>query len=83
MKSKDVVYILLAGIIFSIAGVLGFQQLAPKNQKEVQVEVVTPIEADFNQDALKQLNDAGKARNFTPVIDLNNGLNNDKPFNPI
>jgi hypothetical protein len=83
MKTKDVLYIILAGIIFSVAGVIGFKQLAPKNAKEVQVEVVTPIEPDFNQDALRQVTDGGRAKDFMPSIDIHNGLDNNKPFNPI
>lgn len=85
MKQKDLVYSVLAAIIFAITGVVAYGQFGGKktDNKTVLVEVVAPIPADFNQDALKILDDQSQARNFTPVFDLNNGLNNFKPFNPI
>lgn len=85
MKRKDIVYIVLAAIIFSVTGIVGFNLLAPKggSAKTVQVEVVTPIKADFDSTALNVLTDPNTARNFTPNIDFTNGLGNTKPFNPL
>jgi hypothetical protein len=83
MKQKDIFYLVLAAIIFSIAGLLGFHQLSASkgNSKEVTVEVITPISPEFDQNALSIITDSTKARDFTPQIDLNN-LGNPAPFNP-
>lgn len=85
MKTKDLVYIILAAVIFSVAGILGYKQLAPKgsSSKQVQVEVVTPIDSNFDQGSLNVLTDPNHSRDFTPSIDLTTGLGNTKPFNPI
>lgn len=86
MKSKDVIYIILAAVIFSVAGVLGFKALGSQSgsqSKQVQVENVTPIPADFDKSALNTVTDPNQARNFTPSMDLSTGLGNTKPFNPI
>lgn len=84
MKSKDVLALIFAAVIFLVAGYIGYTQiLAPKSSgtktSELQVEVVGAIPSNLDQSALDQLNDTTKTEDFTPVIDLN-GLGNGAPF---
>lgn len=83
MKQKDIMYLLLAAIIFAVAIMLGMQQLnaGKPSTKEVTVEVIEPISSQFDEDALRMLTDSSQTRDFTPQIDLNN-LGNPAPFNP-
>jgi hypothetical protein len=84
MKTKDLIYLSVAITLFIVVGVLMYTQLSPKKpQKQVMVEVVTPIPSEFNKAVISQLIDATVSRDFVPVIDLQNGLGNPKPFNPL
>ncbi len=85
MKKKDIFYIGTAVLIFALAGGLIFSQLTKKSSanKVVKVEVITPISGDIDEAALSKLTDPNFARNFNPSIDLNSGLGNPAPFNPI
>jgi hypothetical protein len=81
MKQKDIVYLVLAAVILSAAGFLGFSALKPKGGgKTVTVEVVTPLTDSFNQDGLNALQDRSKAVDFYIRPDLTTGLNNPQPF---
>jgi hypothetical protein len=82
MKSKDIVYLLLAVVILLVAGYLGYTQLVPqqKGAKTVQVEVVGPIDENFDGAALAQVTDGSKVRDFGVQLDLTSGLNNQAPF---
>ena len=79
MKRKDIVYLLLAVGILLVAGYLGYTQLVPQkgsSSKTVQVEVVGPISDTFDDNALAQVTDGSKVRDFSVPIDLTTGLNN-------
>ena len=82
MKTKDIVYILLAVAILLVAGYIAFTQLVPKtaSAKKVQVEVVGSISPDFDQAALTQLSDGTKIRDFSVPLDLSSGLGNKDIF---
>jgi hypothetical protein len=85
MKSKDLAMLLIAVVIFLVAGYLGYTQfLAPKNTdggaKTVEVEVVGVIAPDFDQDTLAQLADTSTVRNFSVPLDLTTGLGNQAVF---
>jgi hypothetical protein len=83
MKSKDVMYMLLAVVILMVAGYLAYTQLAPKKsagQQGATVEVVGPISADFDSVAMADLTNPDKARDFSVPIDLSNGLSNQAIF---
>jgi hypothetical protein len=83
MKSKDLVYLLLAVVILLAAGYLGYTQLAPKKgaaNKGAQVEVVGVIGADFDGAAMAALTDGSKVRDFSQPLDLSNGLGNQAVF---
>lgn len=83
MKQKEVIYLVLAAIIFSVAGIIGYQQLKPKNTAVVEVEVVTPINDSFSQAGIQRLNDITQARDFYQTIDpLTQGIGNGAPFGP-
>lgn len=85
MKRKDMIYLILAVVILAVTGYIGYGLLVPKSAQtnQVQVEVITPIQAEFDQSALRALSDDKSARDFTPLVDLSNGLGNPKPFNPL
>lgn len=86
MKSKDLIYLSAAIVLFVVTGVLGYSQLGLGKSTfghEAKVEVVDPISAELDQEALSTLIDSTKARDFAPSIDLSSGLGNPKPFNPL
>lgn len=86
MKKKDITYLIIAAVIFVIVGFVGYSQLGGKSSSSkhtAQVDVVVPISSDFDTTALGKLQDPGTARDFYTPIDLNSGLNNSNPFNPI
>ena len=86
MKTKDIVQLTVAVVIFAIAGWLIYGQLAPKKTGGAKGETivkVTPIPADFDQDTLATLGDATKTRDFYTAPDLKSGLGNNQPFGPL
>ncbi len=83
MKTKDLLYICVALALFIVVGAVFYSQFAKKASNVTYVEVVDPISSDLNNDVVTVLIDATKSRDFTPVIDLHNGLGNPKPFNPL
>lgn len=82
MKSKDIVYLLLAVAIFLVAGYIGYGQLQPKKGAAniTQVDVVGTFDANFDPNVLATLNDTSKTQDFFSPIDLTTGLNNPAPF---
>ena len=85
LKQKDVIYVILAAVMFSITGIIAYSQLAPKKtstSKGATVEVVDPISADLNQSVLSTLGDPAKARDYTVTADLTTGIGNKAPFGP-
>ena len=83
MKTKDLLYICVALALFIVVGAVFYSQFGKKATNVTYVEVVDPVSSELNNDVVKVLIDATKSRDFTPVIDLNNGLGNPKPFNPL
>ncbi|MDB5179067.1 MAG: hypothetical protein JWN01_1010 [Patescibacteria group bacterium] len=82
MKSKDIMYMLLAVGILLVAGYLGYTQLVPQNKKAAipQVEVVGVVSENFDSAALAKVTDGSKVRDFGVSLDLTTGLNNPAPF---
>ncbi len=81
MKTKDIIYIVLAAVIFTILGVVIYQQFfASKQKNQVTYEVITPINSGFNKQALETLKNPLVARDFAIPVDLKTGLDNTKPF---
>lgn len=85
MKSKDLIYLCVAVVIFAIVGVVLFSQLSPKSSSGsgVAVEVVTPIQPQMDQKVLSRLTNPLQSRDFTAPLDLQHGLGNPQPFNPL
>ena len=83
MKSKDIVALTVAVVIFLAAGYIMFTQVLGKKQSSanagVQVEVIGEIPASFNNDALTELNDGTKVKDFASPVDFS-GLGNTAPF---
>lgn len=83
MKPKQIIQLVIAVIILFAAGMLIYLQVAPKNpdQKEgLTYEVITPIESDYNSQAMSKLKDANEAKNFYTKPDLSTGVGNSSPF---
>jgi PBP1b-binding outer membrane lipoprotein LpoB len=83
MKTKDIIYMLLAVGIFLVAGYIAYTQLfAPKQsaKKKVEVEVVGEIKPDFSGTALAAIKNSDKNRDFSVPLDLTTGLNNTAIF---
>lgn len=88
MKTKELIQIAAAVLIFAIAGFLIFSQLQPKKGaattgKGTTVIKVTQIEGSFDQAELNKLSDSTINRDFYTPPDLNSGLGNNSPFKPI
>jgi hypothetical protein len=91
MKQKDIMYLLLAVVIFLAAGFVAYTQLVPKaaNSKFVEVEAVGPLPGAAgaegttrlqSRDAgLDSLKNADLVKDFGLPIDLS-GLGNAAPF---
>jgi hypothetical protein len=81
MKSKDIVYLILAAVILIGAGYLGYTQLMPKSatEKAVEVDVIGKIPSGFDDTAMARLTDDSKVVNYNVPPDLT-GLGNAKPF---
>lgn len=82
MNKKEVTYLVLAAIIFTVTGIIFYQRLVPK-EEAVQVEVVMPIEASFKEEALQKLGDPKVAKdNYQQIDPLTSGIGSTKPFGP-
>ena len=83
MKTKDLVALIVAAVIFLAAGYIVYTQLLPKKAAAsdgVKVEVVGTISPDFNADALSVLSDSSKTHDYSVPLDLTVGLNNQSVF---
>lgn len=82
MTKKDLLYIVLAAVIFAVAGILGYSQLSPKqsSSKGVTVEVVEPVSAQFNQNTISILNNSNATRDFAVPPNFDSGLGNQTPI---
>ncbi|HUC20260.1 MAG TPA: hypothetical protein VMR98_02065 [Candidatus Polarisedimenticolaceae bacterium] len=86
MKQKELIQLVAAVIILSIAGLLIFMQFAPKSSgkpEQLTYEKITKLHNEFSTDALQALTDASIARDFYAPPDLNSGVGNTQPFTPI
>jgi len=85
MKQKDLVYLVIAVVIFLVAGYVGYTQLLPKKVASgsagVQVEKVGIITDSFDQTALTELSDPTKVVDYSTPQDFS-GLANTAPFGP-
>lgn len=82
IKKKDLLYIILTAVIVVAVVVLGYNQLSSSSGSTagVTVEVVQPVGASFNAQALDHLRDEEKAKNFVVPIDLGTGVGTPTPF---
>ena len=81
IQKKDLLYIIVTVVILVIVFILGYKQLNPANgQAGVTVEVVAPVGASFNAQALDHLRDENKSKNFVVPIDLGTGVGTSTPF---
>lgn len=87
MKRKEIIQLAVAAVILFVAGVLVYMQLAPKksgnSNEKYMVEKVRPIDADFDEEALTQISDSRKVRDFYVAPDLSTGLGNSELFNEV
>lgn len=81
MKTKDIVYLVLAVLILLVAGYVGVTRLGkkPSSAAGVQVEVIGTIPSSFDGTALNQLNDPTQVKDFSTPVDFS-GLGNTSPF---
>ena len=83
MKKKDIVYLLVAVVIFLVVGYVGLSQFgSPSSTKSkgVVVEVVDPISPNFDQNAMNKLRDTSQFHDFAVPVDLTTGLGNPAPI---
>jgi len=84
MKKKDIMYLLLAVVIFLGTGYVGYTQLvAPKKSaasKVVTVEKIGTIPGQLDPSEVSQLS-SSTVQDFSPPVDLT-GLGNNAPFGP-
>lgn len=81
IQKKDMLYIIVTVVILAIVFILGYKQLNPAGgQTGVTVEVVAPVGASFNSQALDHLRDESKSKNFVVPIDLGTGVGTSTPF---
>ncbi len=84
MKPKEITQLIVAIVIFAIAGFLIYSQLGPKSGgkdgKGVSVEKVTKIPSGFNDQSLSVIGDSSRVRDFYSPPDLGSGLGNSQPF---
>jgi hypothetical protein len=84
MKKNDLIAVVVAGIIFLVAGYLVYTQVMPHNTSststDVKVEKVGIIKPGLNQNTLDTMTDASKTNDYYTDIDLTTGLNNTNLF---
>lgn len=85
MKKKDLIYLVLAVVIFLVAGYIGYTQLVPQRggaaSKVVQVEKIGVIPEELDSAGMTALGDLTKVRDFSTPVDLT-GLGNAAVFGP-
>ena len=82
MKQKDVIYALLAGIIFLVAGYIGYTQLFPQTASSTTsatVDKVGLIPSQLDTVGISRLNDSSKVIDYNAQPDFG-GLGNATPF---
>lgn len=86
MKQKEIIQLLVAVVILAVAGTIIYSFFFPNKgsaSKTVTYTKVTPINTDFSQEALSQLTNSSKSRDFYNAPDLKSGLGNTAPFGPL
>ncbi len=87
MKSKEIIQLAVAMVILVIAGIVIFNFVVPKkstsSSSDHSYEIVSPISASYDQDALSRLNDSNKAHDYYVKPDLHSGVGNPLPFTPL
>lgn len=80
MKVKDIIYLVISGLIFMAIGVWALATFGSKPSAEQSlVEVVTPIASSFDENALKIVSDKTRVHDFVLPIDLKD-IGNPTPF---
>lgn len=84
MKRKEIVQLLVAVVILVIAGYVIYLNFGPKGDSKNQLtyEKITPINPNFDDQALQQLTDIN-VKDFYAPPDLKSGIGNPQPFTPI
>ena len=88
MKQKDIIQLSVAIVIFVVAGYIIYTQLAPKKSassatKSYEVEVVQPLQPDYDQNIVDKVTNSSIAKDFYSPPDLHSGIGNSQPFNPV
>jgi|GEM_PF-1288763 flagellar basal body-associated protein FliL len=85
MKTKDIVYLIIAVVIFAVAGYLLFTILVPSKPTAAsnlsnQAEVVGTVDDKLNYSVVSELSDTTKNVDYTVNLDLNTGVGNPSVF---
>ena len=83
MKTKDIIELVAAVLIFVVAGYFIYTMLAPKPSSSAPAATiveVTPIDPNFDQGALQSIGDPSQTRDFYTPPNLQSGLGNTQPF---
>jgi hypothetical protein len=87
VKTKDILQLTVALVIFVVAGYLIYLQVVPASKRSSKnpptYEKITPVPASYDQTALNRLSDSSQIRDFYTVPDLHSGLGNTEPFGPL
>ena len=85
MKQRDLIVLVLAVVIFAVAGYIAFTQLGPQSSSAnggkdgVVVEVIGSINADLDSATIDTLKDQTKVIDYNLPVEFTN-LNNTAPF---
>lgn len=85
MKRKDAIYLAITAVLVAASGVIVYSQLSPAKSKaprSAKVEVVVPITPQYDSNALGQVSNPNKVKDFSVPVDLNSGIGNTRPFGP-
>ncbi len=82
MKQNKLLPVVISASVLAILGLFIYTKLNSGNQKATVVEVIDPIKAGFNQEALTALSDPRITKDFAPDIPLDD-LGNERPFGPL
>ena len=85
MKTKDIVALVLLGVVLVAVGSILISNLSgAQEQRQAEVEIVQPIDPTFNDQARNILQGKDKntpAETFSAPVNLRQGLGNSRPFN--
>ncbi len=83
MKTKDIVELVIALLIFLVAAYFIYTLLTPKHSSKgstATVTQVTPLATNFDSSNLQTLTDTSQTQDFYTPPDLHSGLGNAQPF---